>query len=206
MRFFRIKRTIIRILKVGLTGGIGCGKSTVVQLFAEAGWRTVETDAIVRDLLAKDAAVHGELRVRWGDAVFHADGSVDRKSVAQLVFTDAAELLWLEGLLHPRVRAVWESGFADSPEADWLVEIPLLFEKRLETHFDLIVCVTSPPEIVECRMVHRGYSREEIEQRRQRQMPLEEKARRADYVISNAGSLEFLKQQTKRFITQLKRD
>jgi dephospho-CoA kinase len=206
VRFFRVKRTIIRILKVGLTGGIGCGKSTVVQLFAEAGWRTVETDAIVRDLLAKDAALHAELRVRWGDAVFHADGSVDRKSVAQLVFTDAAELHWLEGLLHPRVRAVWESGFADSPESDWLVEIPLLFEKRLETHFDLIVCVTSPPEIVERRMVHRGYSREEIEQRRQRQMPLEEKARRADYVISNAGSLEFLKQQTKRFITQLKRD
>ena len=89
-----------------------------------------------------------------------------------------------------------------APEVHWLVEIPLLFEKRLETEFDLIVCVTSPPDVVESRMVHRGYSGGEIEQRRHRQMPLEEKARRADCVISNAGSLEFLKQQTKRLIAQ----
>lgn len=175
-----------------------------MQLFAEAGWRTLETDAIVRDILANDAAVHASLRARWGATVFHADGSVDRKSVAQQVFTDEVELLWLEGLLHPRVRAVWEGAFAQSPQADWLVEIPLLFEKRLETHFDLVVCVISPPEIVERRMLRRGYSGVEIEQRRQRQMPIEEKARRADFVISNAGSLEFLKQQTKRFIAQVK--
>jgi dephospho-CoA kinase len=191
-------------LKIGLTGGIGCGKSTVVKLFAEAGWRTVETDAIVRGLLAKDETVHAALRTRWGAAVFDVDGSVDRKSVAAQVFADEAELVWLEALLHPLVRGVWEGALAEAPEADWLVEIPLLFEKRLETEFDLIVCVTSPPDVVESRMVHRGYSGVEIEQRRQRQMPLEEKARRADCVISNAGSLEFLKQQTKRFIAQTK--
>ena len=204
MCFPGLKRTIIRILKIGLTGGIGCGKSTVVQLFAEAGWRTVETDAIVRDLLTNNETVLAALRARWGAAVFHVDGTVDRKSVAQRVFTDETELVWLEGLLHPLVRAVWEGAFAAAPEADWLVEVPLLFEKRLETEFDLIVCVTSPPEIVESRMVRRGYSGVEIEQRRQRQMPLEEKARRADCVISNGGSLEFLKQQTKRFIAQVK--
>jgi dephospho-CoA kinase len=195
-------RTIIRILKIGLTGGIGCGKSTVVQLFAEAGWRTIEADAVVRELLAGDAAVQVALRERWGDSVFIDDGSVDRKAVAGHVFTDAAELAWLESLLHPLVRQAWEAAIAQAPEANWLVEIPLLFEKRLETEFDLIVCVTSPPEVVESRMVHRGYSGAEIEQRRHRQMPLEEKARRADCVISNAGSLEFLKQQTKRLIAQ----
>ena len=79
----------------------------------------------------------------------------------------------------------------------------MLFEKRLETQFDLSVCVISPAEVVERRMVHRGYSAEEIEQRRHRQMSADEKAGRADYVISNAGSLEFLKQQTKRCIAQL---
>jgi dephospho-CoA kinase len=189
-------------LKIGLTGGIGCGKSTVVQLFADAGWRTIETDAVVREMLAGDEAVHAALRERWGGAVFLDDGSVDRKAVAARVFTDAAELAWLESLLHPLVRQTWEAALEQAPEANWLVEIPLLFEKRLETEFDLIVCVTSPPDVVERRMVHRGYSGDEIEQRRHRQMPLEEKARRADCVISNAGSLEFLKQQTKRLIAQ----
>lgn len=199
---FNLYQTINRILKIGLTGGIGCGKSTVVQLFAEAGWRTIETDGVVRECLASDAAVHAALRERWGDAIFQADGAVDRKAVAAHVFADTEELAWLEALLHPLVRQAWESAIAQAPEANWLVEIPLLYEKRLETEFDLIVCVTSPPEIVESRMVHRGYSGDEIEQRRQRQMPLEEKARRADCVISNAGSLEFLKQQTKRLIAQ----
>ncbi|WP_162027613.1 MULTISPECIES: dephospho-CoA kinase [unclassified Lentimonas] len=189
-------------MKIGLTGGIGCGKSTVVQLFAEAGWRTVETDAVVRDCLADDSEVHVALRERWGESVFDADGAVDRKAIAGRVFTDSGELAWLEALLHPIVRRAWESAIAEEPEAHWLVEIPLLFEKRLETEFDLIVCVTSPSEIVEHRMVHRGYSGEEIKQRRLRQMPLEEKARRANCVISNAGNLEFLKQQTKRLIAQ----
>jgi dephospho-CoA kinase len=174
----------------------------VVQLFAQAGWRTIETDAVVREMLASDGAVHAELRARWGDSIFLDDGSVDRKAVAAHVFTDAEELAWLEALLHPMVRQAWESAIAQAPEANWLVEIPLLFEKRLETEFDLIVCVTSPPDVVESRMVHRGYSGDEIEQRRHRQMPLEEKARRADCVISNAGDLEFLKQQTTRLIAQ----
>jgi dephospho-CoA kinase len=189
-------------LKIGLTGGIGCGKSTVVQLFADAGWHTIETDGVVREMLANDGAVHAQLRARWGDSVFDAAGAVDRKAVAAHVFADTAELAWLENLLHPLVRQAWESAIAQAPEAKWLVEIPLLFEKRLETEFDLIVCVSSPPDVVERRMVHRGYSGDEIEQRRHRQMPLEEKARRADCVISNAGNLEFLKQQTKRLIAQ----
>ncbi len=174
----------------------------MVQLFAESGWRTVETDAVVRDCLATDVEVHTALRGRWGASVFDAQGAVDRKAIAVRVFTDTDELAWLEALLHPIVRSAWEAAIAKAPEANWLVEIPLLFEKRLETEFDLIVCVTSPPEIVERRMVRRGYSGDEIKQRRHRQMPLEEKARRANCVISNAGSLEFLKQQTKRLIAQ----
>lgn len=187
-------------MKVGLTGGIGCGKSTVVRFFREAGWRTVETDTLVRDLLAEDAGVQARLRERWGGAVFAADGSVDRKALAGQVFGDPAELKWLEELLHPLVRECWEATVAEDPGGLWLVEIPLLFEKRLETRFDLTVCVESPPDIVETRMVARGYTGAEIEQRRERQMPLEEKIKRADHLISNAGSFEFLKRQTTRLI------
>ncbi|WPJ94845.1 dephospho-CoA kinase [Coraliomargarita algicola] len=189
-------------MKVGLTGGIGCGKSTVVGLFREAGWRTIESDAVVRELLATDAEVQTQLRARWGDAVF-SEGAVDRRAVAARVFGDEEALKWLEALLHPLVRAHWQTAIEQAPEACWLVEIPLLFEKRLETLFDLTVCVASPPDVVKDRMVARGYTGAEIAQRRERQMPLEEKMQRADHLISNAGSLEFLKRQTTRLIEQI---
>ena len=133
----------------------------------------MNTDEIVLGLLADDVQVHAALRERSGDAVFTVDVVVDRKAIAALVFTDKTELSWLEDLLHPKVRQSWKLAIQQLPARNWLVEIPLLFEKRLETEFDLIVCVTSSPEIVERRMVHRGYTQEEIEQRRNRQMPLE---------------------------------
>jgi dephospho-CoA kinase len=189
-------------MKVGLSGGIGCGKSTILGFFREAGWRTVDSDAVVRELLATDAEVQAQLRSRWGEAVF-ADGAVDRGAVAKRVFGHEGDLKWLEELLHPLVRKTWLASIDQAPGANWLVEIPLLFEKRLETRFDLTVCVASSPEVVAGRMVARAYTEAQIEQRRKQQMPLEEKIERADYLISNAGSLEFLKQQTTRLIEQI---
>lgn len=192
-------------MRVGLTGGIGCGKSTVVRFFAEAGWRTVESDHVVAELLASDSAVHAELLGHFGEQVFDANGAVDRKAIAARVFADDAELHWLESLLHPRVREAWTRIVEADPAADWLVEIPLLFEKRLESRFDLTVCVSSPHAVSRHRMVGRGYSGEQFDQRRLRQMPLEEKVRRADHVILNAGSLDFLKRQTLQLIAQMRR-
>lgn len=190
-------------MKVGLTGGIGCGKSTVVELFRHAGWSTIESDAIVRELLASDEAVRTKLRDHWGEAILAEDGSIDRKAVAKRVFSDESDLRWLESALHPLVREQWERAVAAAPDQNWLVEIPLLFEKRLETLFDLTVCVSSAPNVVESRMQARGYTRDEIEQRRERQMPLEQKIERADHLISNSGSLDFLKLQTTRLIEQI---
>ena len=189
-------------MKVGLSGGIGCGKSTVLGFFREAGWRTVDSDAVVCELLATDAEVQAQLRSRWGEAVF-ADGAVDRGAVAKRVFGHEGDLKWLEELLHPLVRESWLASIDQAPDVNWLVEIPLLFEKRLETRFDLTVCVASPSDVVADRMVVRAYTEAQIEQRRKQQMPLEEKIERADYLISNAGSLEFLKQQTTRLIEQI---
>ena len=189
-------------MKIGLSGGIACGKSTVLGFFREAGWQTVDSDAVVRELLAKDAEVKAQLRTRWGETVF-IDGAVDHTAVAKRVFGNEGDLKWLEELLHPLVRESWLASIAQAPNANWLVEIPLLFEKRLETRFDLTVCVVSPPNVAVDRMVARAYTEEQIEQRRKQQMPLEEKMELADYLISNAGSLEFLKQQTTRLIKQI---
>ena len=189
-------------MKVGLSGGIACGKSTVLGFFREAGWQTVDSDAVVRELLATDAEVKTQLRSRWGEVVF-TDGAVDHAAVAKRVFGNEGDLKWLEELLHPLVRESWLAAIAQAPNANWLVEIPLLFEKRLETRFDLTVCVVSPPDMAADRMVARAYTEEQIEQRRNQQMPLDEKMELADYLISNAGSLEFLKQQTTRLIKQI---
>lgn len=190
-------------MKLGLTGGIGCGKSTVTRIFSRAGWKTLESDKIVAELLAGNEAVRSAVRERWGQAVFSDQGELDRKAVAAKVFQDEAELAWLESLLHPQVREIWQGAVAAEPAADWLVEIPLLFEKRLETAFDFVVCVASSPDVVEKRMAARGYAGEDVERRRRRQMPLDEKMRRADYVITNTGHLEFLEDQTTRLIAQL---
>lgn len=189
-------------MKAGLTGGIGCGKSTVAGIFRDAGWKTLDSDRIVAELLSGDDDVQAALRQRWGEAVFSEEGQVDRRAIAARVFRDEDELAWLEQLLHPRVREVWQSALASEPDANWLVEIPLLFEKRLETAFDLTVCVASSPDVVENRMTARGYTGEEVERRRLRQIPLVEKMRRSDHVISNAGSIEFLEEQTLR-LTQM---
>ena len=189
-------------MKIGLSGGIACGKSTVLGFFREAGWQTVDSDAVVRELLAKDAEVKAQLRTRWGETVF-IDGAVDHTAVAKRVFGNEGDLKWLEELLHPLVRESWLASIAQAPNANWLVEIPLLFEKRLETRFDLTVCVVSSIDIAADRMVARAYTQEQIEQRRKQQMPLEEKMELADYLISNAGSLEFLKKQTTRLIEQI---
>jgi dephospho-CoA kinase len=190
-------------MKVGLTGGIGCGKSTVAQIFKDSGWNTVESDKIVAGLLVENREVQSALRQHWGDAVFTEDGQADRRAIAAKVFQDEQELAWLEKLLHPLVRTTWQQAVQAEPQANWLVEIPLIFEKRLETAFDLVVCVASSPDVVETRMAARGYTGEEVERRRRRQMPLDDKMRLADHVITNSGSLEFLKNQTTRLIRQI---
>lgn len=189
-------------MKVGLTGGIGCGKSTVVGFFQKAGWNTVESDAVVRELLSTNTEVRQAILNRWGDRVL-SGSELSRRAIAAIVFADATELTWLEERLHPLVREHWQSQLDADPAANGLVEIPLLFEKSLETAFDLTVCVISSPDVVEARMAARGYTGAEVERRRSRQMPLSEKMRLADYVISNSGSLEFLEKQIERLILQI---
>jgi dephospho-CoA kinase len=191
-------------MKIGLTGGIGCGKSTVVGLFRDARWLTIESDAVVRELLSRDAELIQAITTRWGDRCKSESEGIDRKVVGQIVFGDSSELKWLEGQLHPRVRKVWKGEIAKYPDKNVLVEIPLLFEKSLESEFDFTVCVHSPEAVVESRMQARGYTREELARRRSHQMPIEEKIRRADFVVTNAGHLEFLNQQIARLIAKFR--
>lgn len=185
-------------MKIGLTGGIGCGKSTAGKCFAELGWRRLDTDEIVRELLQSDIAVHAALKARWGNEAFDAEGGADRKFVANKVFNDPDLLKWWEEIVHPRVRQSWRGKINAEPQADWVVEIPLLFEKNLESHFDQTICVMAPESVQQARLTAKGLDQEQSMARIKNQMPVMDKARRADIVLSNAGSVDFLQRQVQR--------
>jgi len=191
-------------LRLGLTGGMGCGKSTAAGIFRELGFSVVESDALVRELWEADASVKKAALDRWGNRLLTSDGNgIDRRKVAEIVFADVQELDWLEGLLHPLVRNRWQALLAANPQKDWVVEIPLLFEKNLASEFDFTLCIASSPAQQAARLAARGLSPVEITARQSRQWPLPQKIERADWVALNDGSLNFLRQEIVYFANQL---
>ena len=188
---------------LGLTGGIGCGKSTAARWFEQRGFRRLDADAIVRDRILPSDEMRSKLRDRYGLDVFTLDGDLDRKAVAARIFTDDVERKWLEGQIHPGVFAAWRESLAAEPRANWVVESPLLFEGGLEIWFDFTVCCACALEQQLVRLEQRGLDRALAAQRISKQLPLTRKIDRADFVLWNEGSLEFLQTQIDRLITQL---
>lgn len=180
-----------RPLAVAITGGIGAGKSETLAAFARHGAEVISSDEIVHRLLDADEEVRSALRERWGDRVFRDDGVVMREAIGHIVFEDAAELAWLEGLLHPRVAReymAWREALARLPEppAVAVTEVPLLYEVGGEERFDVVVAITASPELRSSRSAMATQDRE------QRFLPEEDKARRADFAFVNDGSLDDL--------------
>ncbi len=180
---------------VGLTGGMGCGKSTVGRLLQQSGFRLLESDQIVRELLSSDTRVIADILEKFGPGVGSMASGINRPSLAALVFKDSASLNWLEERIHPEVRSRWVQEVKREPKGDWCVEIPLLFEKNLENHFQMTVCVEASLSTQLSRLAQRGLSQTQALQRMARQLPLGQKVAKADRVISNNGSLQFLEQQ-----------
>jgi dephospho-CoA kinase len=175
---------------IGLTGGIGAGKSEALAAAERLGAATLSTDRVSHDLLDSED-VRAVLVERWGEAVA-PDGSVDRDRVAEIVFERPDELAWLESQVHPRVgQAVleWRNGL-DPEVAVAVIEVPLLFETGMEKGFDETVAVVADDEIREKRLGERGQPG--LEGREDRQLSQSEKADRADHVIHNDGTLEDL--------------
>lgn len=182
-------------LIVGLTGGMGCGKSTAAGFFADRGFLRVDADAMVHDLLFTNKEVILAIRKKFGDRMFASDGTVRRDVLGQEVFTDPAALEWLEELLHTRLYAQWRETFAKSEGQAFIVEVPLLFEKGLENWFDFIVCVTTESALQLRRLEQKGITPELAQQRLAKQLPLARKCELADHVLLNDGSPEFLREQ-----------
>jgi dephospho-CoA kinase len=187
----------------GITGGIGCGKSTVARLLEQRGFRRLDSDELVREKVLRDPDVIAALRKRFGIDVLLEDGAVDRAAIARRVFADEFELRWLEELTHPVVFALWRAAFAAEPQANWVVEVPLLFEKGLENWFDFTVCVACSPTLQLARLEQRGLSRELASQRITKQLPLAQKIELSDIVLWNEGSTEFLQAEIDRLANVL---
>jgi dephospho-CoA kinase len=173
-----------RPLAVALTGGIAAGKSEALRAFERRGAAVISSDDVVHRLYREDEGLQAALRQRWGDAVF-SDGEIDRREVGRIVFSDRAELAWLESELHPRVRAATDEWLAKQTADVAVAEIPLLFETGGESRFERVVVVTAPSDVRESR-------RDGVTEREGRLVPEEEKVRRADFHYVNDGSLEDL--------------
>jgi dephospho-CoA kinase len=189
---------------VGLTGGLGAGKSEALRALGDLGAATLSTDAVVHELLASD-----ELRelvvARLGDDVAPG-GELDRSLIAERVFGDEVARAWLEGELWPRVgRRVWDwrQGVEalDPPPRAAVVEVPLLFESGMESGFDATIAVVADEAVRAERAGARGHSA--VAQRTGRQLSQEEKADRADFEVRNDGTLEELRESLSRVLARL---
>jgi len=181
------------MIVLGLTGGIGMGKSACAQLLRQRSVPVVDTDDLAREVVAPGQPALAEIRAAFGPQLIDADGQLLRSDLARLVFADAAVRQRLEGILHPRIRELWRAQLEKWRSEDFpvaVVVIPLLFETGAGAELDATICVAcSPPTQIE-RLSARGWSREQIDQRNQAQWPIEEKLAKADYVIWTEAGLD----------------
>jgi dephospho-CoA kinase len=193
-----------RVPFVGLTGGLGAGKSEALRALGELGAATLSSDAVVHELLASD-----ELRelviARLGDGVAR-DGALERSLIAERVFGDEEARKWLEGELWPRVGARvadWkqEVDELDPPPPAAVVEVPLLFESGMEAVFDATIAVVADEDVRAERAGARGHT--SVAERTGRQLSQDEKAKKADFEVRNDGTLEELRQALSRVLARL---
>lgn len=200
------------ILKVGLTGGIASGKSTISRILAGLGCVTIDADEIVTRLYRRGGAGHQALVGQYGQEILGPDGEIDRKKVADVAFADEASAKKLNALIHPLVieeeRRVVESEANRFPDRDriFVAEATLLLEAGGKQRYDKIVVVDVDPEIQIQRAVQRGMTKAEAQRRMRHQMSREERLKNADYVINNSGDRRSAEIDTHRVYEKLRAD
>ncbi len=185
------------MIRIALTGSIGMGKSTVAGMFAAAGVPVFDADAVVRQLQGPGGALVDRIGEIFPGTV--RCGTLDRDCLAQIVLSDPAKLAALEAVVHPAVRE-WRQAFIDENSAApaLVFEIPLLFETGGEKEFDKVVVVSAPPEIQRARVLQRrGMTAAKLDSILKRQVPDEEKRRRADFVIDTGTELSTTEAQVR---------
>lgn len=190
---------------LGLTGSVGSGKSTVSAMLRECGAFVVCADQLAKEVVAPGSPALSCIRDHFGPGVFHADGSLDRKALASLVFTDTARLKVLESIIHPLVRER-ELALIESHRSHPLVvlDVPLLFESGMDDLCDKVLVVFVTERVREERLLaDRGWDVAEVRRRLGAQIPQEQKLKRADYSIDNSGTREATRAQVEAIVRQL---
>jgi dephospho-CoA kinase len=184
------------MLLVGLTGGIGSGKSTVASMLAARGAVVVDADDLARRAVETGTPGFERVRETFGDAVLRPDGLLDREALAAVVFRDPEARRKLEAIVHPEVARLFMEERERHAEASVLVyAVPLLVENNLQGMFDVVVVVTAAPETRLARLEQRGLQAAAARDRMAAQLPDEERERVADVVIRNDGSMEDLERR-----------
>jgi dephospho-CoA kinase len=191
---------------IGITGGIGAGKSFVARLFGELGCCVIYSDEQVYRVYQRQD-VKDELRRWWGDRVFTPAGEIDRKAVAKIVFADPVERRRLEALVHPIVNrqrtAIMQAAANDPAIPAYVWDVPLLFETGLNRECDAVVFVDAPLDVRLNRIKARGWSAEELSTRENSQFPLDKKRSSAHYCISNANGVDVVRDQARDVLSRI---
>lgn len=199
------------MLVVGLTGGYASGKSTVARIFVELGAVLVDADQLARKVVEPGKPAWSEIVAHFGNGILLENGEIDRKALAEIIFSDEKERERLNSIVHPRVleeelKAIDEIR-GRKPEAVVIMNVPLLIERGHFNYCDRIVVVTVDEETHIKRLMGRdGFTREEAVRRISSQMPLSEKVKYADFVIDNNGSIEETRREVGKIFALLKRD
>src|SRR5215469_15932913 len=192
---------------LGLTGGVGMGKSTSGALFEARGLAVVDTDELARQVVEPGEPGLEEVREVFGEDIVGKDGRLRRGELAKRVFAEPAARLRLESILHPRIRQLWhaqvEAWRAEGRTAA-VVIIPLLFETKAEAELDATICIACSAASQRERLLARGWPTEQIAQRIEAQWPIEKKIALSDYVIWTEGDLDLHAQQIDRTLGSLK--
>ena len=176
-------------MKVGLTGGIGSGKSTVAEMFARRGAVVIDADAIARELVEPGQLTLHELVDAFGENIIAADGSLKRSELARIAFDDPSATERLNAIMHPLIRAETQRRLIKAADADVvLYDMPLLFETHQEDLVDVVVVVDVPEALQVKRAVRRGLDEADVRRRMEVQTSRSRRVTDADFVIDNSGS------------------
>lgn len=189
---------------IGITGGIGMGKSKAAEILAQYGLPVIDTDELARQVVAVGQPALDEIKKQFGPDILQETGELDRRKLGRLVFNDSGKRHSLESILHPRIRALWQQQAARWRQEDrpaGVVVIPLLFETDAAKAFDLVICVACSVRLQRQRLSLRGWTNEERDQRISAQWPVEKKISLANYVAWNESPVAVLAEQLKRIMS-----